>query len=276
MGRPEERYMGTHKSEFTPIRKLQKYLRRMRGKSELMAAHEAERYQRELAEICRSKFGLSLHPFQTSLSMVPPASVVNAVQGRNKADASTFLGSGYRDMARYIEELAANGHDIARMERMLDFGFGTGRMLLHFLPFSLERYGCDVNPAAVEWTSKTLGNFAKLQLSAPVPPLPYEDGFFDLVIASAVFTHIPVSAQPSWVAELNRVLKPGGCVLATVHDFSKITGRHKKLGWQEKEIDRGLHMNSYVSPEMLQQIWSGPFEILEVRRFPPRQAHVIA
>src|SRR5262249_11959915 len=236
----------------------------------LMPAEEAERYRRALAEIYRSQFGLSLHPLQTGLAAVPPAAVVDKVQGSSKADANTFLGSGYRDMARYIEELTANGYDIAGMERMLDFGCGTGRMLLHFLPFGLERHGCDVNPAAVEWISGTLGKFAHLRLSQPVPPLPYDNDLFDLVAAAAVFTHIPVSAQPAWIAELNRVLKPGGCVIATVHDFSKIAIRHRRLGWQEKELERGLHMNSYVTEEKLELIWGAAFDILEVRRYPPR------
>jgi len=60
-----------------------------------------------------------------------------------------------------------------------------------------------------------------------------------------------------------------------VHDFSKIAIRHRKLGWQEKELERGLHMNSYVTEEKLEQIWGAAFDILEVRRYPPRHAHLI-
>jgi SAM-dependent methyltransferase len=251
-------------------------MRRMLRKSKFMTAAEAERHRQAVAELYRSHFGLSLHPMQTSLAVVPPAEVIDMVQGSNKSDANTFLGSGYRDMARYIEELSANGYDLAAMDRMLDFGFGTGRMLLHFLPFRMERYGCDVNPAAVEWTSHVLGKFVDIRLSKPEPSLPYKDDFFDLVIAAAVFTHIPVGAQPGWIAELARVLKPGGCVIATVHDFSKMTTRHRKVGWHEKELERGLHMNSYVTAEALEEIWGAAFDILEVRRYPPGQAHLIA
>jgi SAM-dependent methyltransferase len=268
--------IGTHKSEFLPLRKLQKYTRRILRKSKFMSAAEAERRRQALTELYRSHFVLNLHPLQSSLTVVPPAEVIDKVQGSNKSDANTFLGSGYRDMVRYIEELSAHGYDLAAMDRMLDFGCGTGRMLLHFLPFRLERYGCDVNPAAVEWTSHVLGKFVDIRLSKPEPPLPYQDNFFDLVIAASVFTHIPVGAQPGWIAELARVLKPGACVIATVHDFSKITIRHRKAGWHQKELERGLHMNSYVTAEALEKIWGTTFDILEVRRYPPGQAHLIA
>src|SRR5204863_9853567 len=124
---------------------------------------EARSDQQALREMYRSRFGLEMHPLQNERSMVPPAQVINAVQGKSKSDPDTFLGSGWRDAARIVELLHCHGYDMATMNRMLDFGVGTGRVLLQFLPFQLERHGCDVNPAAVEWTSRTLGKFADIR-----------------------------------------------------------------------------------------------------------------
>jgi len=189
---------------------------------------------------------------------------------------STFLGTGYRDVARFIGELRAHGHDLLTMERMLDMGFGTGRLLLHFLPFQIERYGCDVNPTALEWTSKVLGRWADLRLTNPEPPLPFDSHFFDLVIAASVFTHMPFAAQTRWIEELRRVIKPGGCVIATVHDFSKMARRYEEVGQQEIGAERGSHMNTYLTRQKLEEVWSTGFEVLEVRRYRPHQAHLIA
>src|SRR5262249_36077659 len=257
---------------------LGKYSRKLLllRKVKLVTATQAAHHKQVLAEIYRSEFGLSMHPLQTTLAVVPPSTVVDKVQGSNKADANTFLGTGYRDMARYLGELRRHGYDVAKMDRVLDFGVGTGRNLLHFLPFRMERHGCDVNPTALDWTSTTIGNFVELRSSNREPPLSYDSHFFDLVIAASVFTHIPVVAQPGWIAELGRVLKPGACVIATVHDFSRISKRHRKAGWQEKEADRGLHMNSYLTKEKLKALWGTAFDILEVRRYPPGQAHLTA
>lgn len=264
--------MGTHKHDSLG-RKLKKFFF---PRYKLMTAKEAASYRQVLAEMYRSRFALSMHPLQTSYSVVPPAEVIDKVQGSSKADANTFLGSGYRVAIRILEELQAHGYDIAGMDRMLEFGFGTGRVLLHFLPFRVRRYGCDVNPAALEWTSGILGKFADLGLSNPEPPLPYDNDFFDLVIAMSVFTHIPLNAQRGWVAELGRVLKPGGCVVATVHEFSKMGASQGNVEWGETGVDRGLHMNSYLTRQKLEEIWSTAFDVLEVRRFPPGQAHIIA
>lgn len=217
-----------------------------------------------------------MHPLQTDPSVLPPSAVVAKVQGSNTADPNSFFGAAYRDMVLYLDALRSNGFDLASMERMLDFGVGTGRMLLHFLPFHLERYAVDVNPAAVEWTSQKLGRFVTVELSRLEPPLRYESGFFDLVMANSVFTHMPFDAQPGWIAELARVTKPGGCALVTVHDFSKLPAEHQGAGWYERGTSRGLHINTYVSPERLAELWTPAFELLEVRRFPPRQAFIVA
>lgn len=241
-----------------------------------MTAKEAENYRQALTEIYRSRFALGMHPLQTSYTVVPPVGVIDNVQGSSKADPNTFLGSGYREAIRILEELQAHGFDIAGMDRMLDFGFGTGRVLLHFLPFRMKRYGCDVNPAALEWTTGVLGNFADLRLSNPEPPLPYDNGFFDLVTAMSVFTHIRLNAQRGWVAELGRVLKPGGCVVATVHDFSRMGASQSIVECCETGVEKGLHMNSYLTRQKLEETWSTAFDVLEVRRYPSGRAHLVA
>lgn len=258
---------------------MKKTLRRFglyRSSRKFLSSAEATQYRERLAEVLWRDFHLKMHRLQTEPSVLPPRGVVAKVQGSNTADANSFFGGAYRDMINYLEALRSNGFDITRMERMLDFGVGTGRMLLHFLPFQLERYGVDVNPAAIEWTSRKLGDFATIELSHLEPPLRYESGFFDLVMANSVFTHMPFEVQPRWIAELARVLKPGGCALITVHDFSKLPKEHQEVGWLERGTSRGLHNNTYVSPERLAALWSPAFELLEVHRSPPRQAFIVA
>jgi SAM-dependent methyltransferase len=253
-----------------------KLFRFLRKKGKLMSAAEAEGHRQVLADLYRSAYGLEMHALQTDSAVVPPREVVDRVQGRSKADPITFLGSGYRDATWLLERLRANGYDVLRMQRILDLGVGCGRVLLHFLPFPLERHGCDVNPVAVEWASRVLGDFADLRLSRRQPPLPYAEGFFDLVIATSVLTHTPVLEQPRWLAEIGRVLKPGGCLIATVHDVSRVPKQHRAAGCYETGVERGLHMNTYLTAAKLTELWSPAFDILGLTGNPPRQTYVIA
>jgi SAM-dependent methyltransferase len=265
--------IGTHESN-PLLRPLKKLLRR---KPKFMNARDADEWRKRLASLCREDFGVELHPMQSDPTIVPSASVVDAVQGRSKSDPDTFLGTGYRDMVRYLIELRDHGFKTAEMERMLDLGFGTGRVLLHFLPLNLDCHGCDVNPTAVEFTRNTLGGYADLRKTELEPPLPYDEAMFDLVIATSVFTHTPYAAQPGWIAELGRVVKPGGAVLATIHDFDKIPPKAaREQGWFEKGSSRGLHVNTFLTREKVEELWSSHFEVLEVRPYSKMQPHLIA
>lgn len=49
------------------------------------------------------------------------------------------------------------------------------------------------------------------------PPLAFaEDESFDLAFANSVFTHIPLDLQGPWIAELRRILRPGGMLICNV------------------------------------------------------------
>jgi SAM-dependent methyltransferase len=122
------------------------------------------------------------------------------------------IGEGCADLIRrHVPE-------IDRAGRVLDFGCGCGRTIRWFLrdPGSTEFYGVDVDAEGIEWCQQHLprGRFA---VNAPEPPLPFPDAFFDVVYCLSVFTHLNEPMQDSWIAELARVLKPGGVLLLTVH-----------------------------------------------------------
>src|SRR5439155_351216 len=51
----------------------------------------------------------------------------------------------------------------------------------------------------------------------PLPPMPYPDGHFDAIVSCSVFSHLKRDMQHLWLAELKRVLAPGGLLLASFH-----------------------------------------------------------
>jgi SAM-dependent methyltransferase len=104
------------------------------------------------------------------------------------------------------------------MQHILDFGCGAGR-LYYALKDSLTEgqsiSGCDLNERAIEWC-KDLGYRSVIQNSAR-EPIEFPPGSFDLVVAVSVFTHLELSLQHHWAAELLRIIKPGGALFFTVH-----------------------------------------------------------
>jgi SAM-dependent methyltransferase len=104
------------------------------------------------------------------------------------------------------------------IRRVLDWGCGCGRLTPHLvacLP-SASLYGVDIDREAVEWCASQFPQ-AHFGVSQTSPPLQYPDRFFDLVLATSVFTHLTRDYQRIWLTELARILAPGGLLLATTH-----------------------------------------------------------
>ena len=75
--------------------------------------------------------------------------------------------------------------------------------------------GVDVDAPAVAWCARHLpGRYLAIQ---PAPPLPFPDGSFELIVAVSVFTHLSETDQNAWLAELARVLAPGGVFVVSTH-----------------------------------------------------------
>ncbi len=145
---------------------------------------------------------------------VPPARLLMLTTASPSVE--WFIQSG-REGADSIRELL-DRHDIpiARIGTMLDFGCGCGRVLRHWADLPAEVHGCDYNAALVNWCQRRLA-FARFETNGLEPPLPYTTASFDLVYALSVFTHLPEPLQGQWVAELARVLRPGGHLIISTH-----------------------------------------------------------
>ena len=108
--------------------------------------------------------------------------------------------------------------------RVLDAGCGSGRHLCE----SFRTPGVDVAGVDLKWDdlSKARGFLSLmagdrkgrwLVAQADVTKLPFADGSFDVVICSEVLEHIKDNRTA--IAELVRVLKPGGDLVVTVPRF---------------------------------------------------------
>ena len=137
-----------------------------------------------------------------------PIPGVRIREGYGGESDSIYWASGYRDYHRLRKKLPIDGN-------LLDFGCATGRVLRHFALSRRPIYGADLNINNVRWC---LRGFPKIEVinNSVLPHLPYEDNFFKSIYAFSVFTHIDRDELP-WLAELRRILAPGGKLYITVH-----------------------------------------------------------
>ncbi|MCX6629395.1 MAG: class I SAM-dependent methyltransferase [Candidatus Solibacter sp.] len=139
--------------------------------------------------------------------------------GGSRAVDMSFYPTGQTAVAQMHALLQHRGTDFDELQSILDFGCGCGRVLLALYHEGLpgRLYGSDIDKEAVQWCRENFGSAATFDSNEPLPPTRYAGNSFDLVYAISVFTHLPEDNQDAWLAELRRILKPGGLLLTTIH-----------------------------------------------------------
>ena len=131
-----------------------------------------------------------------------------------------FYPTGHVAVQQIRALLAGVGTQLESFETILDFGCGCGRVLLALHNEGLPPgalFGSDLDQEAMNWCAANLGPAATFEWNGNLPPTRYPGEKFDLVYAISVFTHLPEEHQFAWLAELRRIIKPGGFLIATVH-----------------------------------------------------------
>jgi len=131
---------------------------------------------------------------------------------------ANFLAVGRATAENFEESLAALGSPLADGQTVLDLGCGCGRTLRFLIPRhpNVAWHGSDVDAEAIAWCQKNMPPVL-FTVNNPLPPLPFPADHFDVIFGVSVFTHIDEAHQRAWLAELHRVLKPGGWLLLTFY-----------------------------------------------------------
>jgi ubiquinone/menaquinone biosynthesis C-methylase UbiE len=135
-----------------------------------------------------------------------------------------FLFLGAADVMRrqviapLAEHFAAAPATAERAEprRILDVACGVGstlRQLAHVWP-DASYHGLDLSPHYVQVARKRLEHVRELALVAEnAEHMPYRDGYFDAVVSVYLFHELPKEARRRVLAEMWRVLAPGGVLV---------------------------------------------------------------
>jgi demethylmenaquinone methyltransferase/2-methoxy-6-polyprenyl-1,4-benzoquinol methylase/phosphoethanolamine N-methyltransferase len=117
--------------------------------------------------------------------------------------------------ARRLRRKTIEFAQIAPAERVLDVGCGTGDLTL----LAKTRSGsagqvCGIDPSP-EMIGVARRKAARQKADVDfrvgvIERLPYSDGSFDVVLSSLMMHHLPADLKPLALAEIRRVLKPGG------------------------------------------------------------------
>jgi SAM-dependent methyltransferase len=164
---------------------------------------------------------------------LPPAVMRFRVIG--DCSIGEFFEGGERTREALESAVLDAGKPIDVFRSALDFGCGCGRVVRAFRRHAsfLKLHATDVDAEAIAWCRQHLPS-AGFRVNDGSPPLPYADGQFDLIWAISVFTHLDEERQFTWLAELRRILRPGGILLATV--YGRPSWESSSAFWQDQPV----------------------------------------
>jgi len=101
-------------------------------------------------------------------------------------------------------------------DRVLEIGCGVGNNLIPIAKLGYAAFGIDISDhAIIEASQRALDHSVTVNLqSGNVDKLPYESNFFSYVIDRSVLTCTSPETITKAIAEILRVLKPGGVFMA--------------------------------------------------------------
>jgi SAM-dependent methyltransferase len=166
-------------------------------------------------------------------------------------------GGDYRAIGAEYRRLFVDLGGLEPHHAVLDVGCGSGRMAYALKDWLSGRYeGFDVVPEAVDWCRRAIGahhpgfRFQVADITserynpngtyeAANYRFPYPDDTFDFAFLTSVFTHLQRPAVDNYVAELARVVRPGGRCFATYflmdEEAVRLMGGHGQFGFDQGE-----------------------------------------
>jgi ubiquinone/menaquinone biosynthesis C-methylase UbiE len=201
---------------------------------------------------------------------LPPARLRYNVAGTSSRRA--FVTIGERAARQIVAAVTSASPEGASADPILDFGCGCGRVAapLQKIWPSAEFYGADIDTAAIAWCRENLrGEYRGVESALPFPA-----EMFRVVYAVGVFTHMDEPEQFRWLAEVHRVLRPSGLLVATTRSPELVHTRPDlpESEWQSLQT-RGFAFHSgdgarfnehtaFHSAGYLRNAWSPWFAML--------------
>jgi SAM-dependent methyltransferase len=132
---------------------------------------------------------------------------------------------------------------------VLNIGCGTGLFERSALQRGLEVYSLDPSERSIKKLRDSLGLDDRAKVGY-IQAIPFPNATFDVVVVSEVLEHLAPDIVKAGLAEIHRVLKPGGRILGTVPSRENLKEQMVVCPCCKKRFHRWGHEQSFDPPKM--------------------------
>jgi ubiquinone/menaquinone biosynthesis C-methylase UbiE len=193
---------------------------------------------------------------------------------RHERVSPPLLGAGVRQ--HMLERFLRLGPG----DRVVDLGCGSGRMLVWNAARGAHQVGVDVSPYFAE---EALAGFDLVL--GDLRRLPFADGAFTKAYSLDVFEHLSRDALGAVLAEMARVIAPGGRLFVYSHVrknsplagglrlINRAAARLERAGWmdlRQERLRKSDHVNPLADvPDLERIVQAAGFRIAKIRFYTP-------
>jgi SAM-dependent methyltransferase len=172
-----------------------------------------------------------------------------------------YYESGVKTSLPIVTGALLAGLSLGQDKRVLDFGAGVARQIRYFVTHhpKVGLYACDVEGSHMEWVARAYPQ-VQAHKSSYLPPLKYEDCFFDLIYSVSIFSHVSQGDAFAWLNEFKRILKPRGVACLTILGM---TAAKKAGSVRHRDVLFKNHIQSLETEGFVHQPYGGISAIKE-------------
>lgn len=138
----------------------------------------------------------------------------------NKWSKEEFFATGRREIEKVLEYARTLGLRVDQNSPALDFGCGVGRLTRAIAAYFPECWGVDISPTMVRLAKEFNQDVPQCQflVNEKNSLEEFHDDHFGFIYTSVVLQHIAAKYAKKYVADLVRLLRPGGVLVFQVPD----------------------------------------------------------